>query len=216
MLRRVSNGDLKIRASENYQSELLSKLGQVINQIIRRLFHASKWEFEKILLTGLSKEEILSRKCYEQFKGPYCYSDQCTLKQILAGIECVQKEMERVRDDGSKVYCLLLNAIPLYDWEGNIIGMVEDFADLTKFREAKTEVELYGMKMALGISDIFETLNQFSSGNFEARVKEDLKDELLNKLSKVINKTIINFGKSWEALESAKLYSDKVSLPAVS
>ncbi len=183
--------------------------------IIQRLSDALKWEFEKTLLTGLSKEEILSRKCYEQFKGPYCYSDQGTLKQILAGIGCVQKEMERVRDDGNKVYCLL-NAIPLYDWEGNIIGMVEDFADLTRFREAKTEVELYGMKMALGISDVFETLNQFSSGNFEARVKEDLKDELLNKLSKVINKTIINFGKSWEALESAKLYSDKISLPAVS
>lgn len=234
VLRRVSNGDFKVKAPEDSNNELLAKLGEVINQTVQQLNNLSRQEFEKIFdvsasgirvvdkdsnvikanqamaeLSGLSWEEILNGKCYEQFKGPFCFTDKCTIKQILGGAERVEREMYNVKHDGSKVFCMVA-AVPLRNNNGDIIGIVEDFTDITRIKQIETDLQLYNITIALGLSEIFETLNNFSKGNFDVRVKDDLGNELLNKLSKIVNMTIVAFSEAWRDLESAKVYSESI------
>ncbi len=227
ILNRVAQGNLKIKAPENSKNELLAKLGIVINKTVRQISKLAKQEFEQTFVvtvsglrivdkdfnvtkvnkglenfTGVSAEEMINKKCYEYLKGEYCHTDKCTLKQILSGAGHIQREMEREVHSGEKIFCLL-NAIPLRNDEGKIIGIVEDFTDITKLKKTEKELEAHFMIFALGVSELFEALRRVSEGDLNVKVNEELEDELLSKLAQVINMAITNLKKSWEGLELA-------------
>lgn len=57
---------------------------------------------------------------------------------------------------------------------------------------AVTELETISMDLSLGLSEIFQVLISVSKGDLDAKVNEELGNELLSKLGEVINKTISN------------------------
>ena len=84
-------------------------------------------------LTGIGKEEARGMKCYQQLRGPLCGTQNCTLKQILKGKAMVDVEMEKERADGKKFPCRVM-ATPFKSPEGDIIGIIEVFTDITELR----------------------------------------------------------------------------------
>ena len=76
------------------------------------------------------KEEDLKKKCYEVLSGPACHTAQCPVKQILRGENRIEIETERVRMDGTQVQCIL-TATPFRNELGEILGVVENFKDIT-------------------------------------------------------------------------------------
>jgi PAS domain S-box-containing protein len=82
-------------------------------------------------LTGVSKDEAVGKKCYEIFSGPLCHTSSCPLSRILAGDDRVTYQVEKVRNDGLKIPCIL-TAVPFKGAKGELIGIIEDFKDITE------------------------------------------------------------------------------------
>ncbi|MGA1790272.1 MAG: PAS domain S-box protein [bacterium] len=126
---------------KNEQAEEETKLAcEKINQIFRttgnglrvidRNYNMIQFNDGFLSLLGLSREEVLGKKCYEVFRGPLCHTKGCTLKQVLGGEERVECDIEKERNDGAKLFCIL-TATPLRGPKGEVVGIVEDLKDIT-------------------------------------------------------------------------------------
>jgi PAS domain S-box-containing protein len=87
-------------------------------------------------LSGKTKAEAVGKKCYEGFPGPACHTSQCPLSRILGGVERAEYEAEKERFDGTKVPCII-TATPFKGPSGELIGMVQDFKDITERKQAE-------------------------------------------------------------------------------
>jgi PAS domain S-box-containing protein len=92
-----------------------------------------------LALSGIGKEEALGKKCYEMFRGPACHTPGCPLTRILHHEKRVEMDAEKERRDGSKVPCIV-TATPFRDPEGGLIGIVEDFKDISDRKRSEHEV----------------------------------------------------------------------------
>ncbi|MBW1741477.1 MAG: PAS domain-containing protein, partial [Deltaproteobacteria bacterium] len=92
-----------------------------------------------LTLLGLSKGEAVGKKCHEVLRGPLCHTPECTLTQILGGKERVECEVEKERKDGTRISCIV-TATSLRGPDGKLIGIVEDFRDITKRLRAEKEL----------------------------------------------------------------------------
>jgi PAS domain S-box-containing protein len=87
-------------------------------------------------MAGINKRETAGKKCYEIFGGPYCHTQNCSLKRIMGGEERIEIELLKERRDGVKVPCILV-ATPFRSPSGELIGIVEDFRDITERRSTE-------------------------------------------------------------------------------
>jgi PAS domain S-box-containing protein len=234
VLRRVAAGDLEVKAPENSKNELIAKLGAVINQTIGRLIMGSRRELEDVysivtsgvrvvdlnfnvirmnrvmrILSGLTDGGGAEYKCYEQFKGEFCHTDKCTLRQILSGKENVGIEIEKDSCDGKKIFCSL-KAVPFRNEKAEIIGIVEEYTDISELRRIQRELEMSGMELAVGMSEIFEVLNKAAKGDLNIRANLKSNNELLVQLGILVNQMISSLKESWSELEMSRLYTENI------
>ncbi len=97
-------------------------------------------------LTGISKDEAVGKKCYEVFGGPVCHTPNCTLTRVLGGEELVEFEVERERSDGTKIPCII-RAAPIQGSDGDIIGIVEDFKDISERKLMEEHLRVLPQKL---------------------------------------------------------------------
>ena len=93
------------------------------------------------VLSDTKKQEAVGRKCHEVFGGPQCHTPACPLARILGGEERVELDAEKERSDGTKVSCIV-TATAFCDSTGNIVGIVEDFKDITERKQAEEALRL--------------------------------------------------------------------------
>lgn len=85
-------------------------------------------------LTGLTEQEVVGKKCYESFAGVACKTEQCPLFRIARGVQLVQAEVTKFLPSGRKMECLVTSK-PYHDQNGKLIGIIEDFKDITRYKE---------------------------------------------------------------------------------
>jgi len=90
-------------------------------------------------LTDLSEQEVIGRKCYEVFSGPSCRGDQCPLLCTLQAPQRLEVELVKMLPSGRKIACLI-TSMPYYDRDGKLIGIVEDFKDITRYKELEAHL----------------------------------------------------------------------------
>ncbi|MEW5772469.1 MAG: EAL domain-containing protein [Thermodesulfobacteriota bacterium] len=69
-------------------------------------------------------------KCYETFRGALCRTPDCPLIRLQSGQERMEADVEKTRQDGSVVSCIL-TATPFRGLDGELLGIIEDFKDIT-------------------------------------------------------------------------------------
>ncbi|MGA1844370.1 MAG: PAS domain S-box protein [bacterium] len=99
-------------------------------RVIDRNYNMLQFNDSFLGMLGISRDEVVGKKCYEVFRGPLCHSDGCTLKRVLDGEERVECDIEKEMTDGSKIFCIL-TATPLRGPNSEIVGIVEDLKDIT-------------------------------------------------------------------------------------
>ncbi|MEW6671007.1 MAG: PAS domain S-box protein [Thermodesulfobacteriota bacterium] len=90
-------------------------------------------------LSGISVEAAAGKKCYEVFYGAMCQKPACPLTRILNGKKEIDCEIEKQRQDGTKVNCLL-TARPFLGPDGELAGIVESFNNITELKWAREEL----------------------------------------------------------------------------
>ena len=135
----------KRRKAEEKARIAYSELNQVFEtaadgmRVIDREFNVLRINQSLASLAGINKCEALGKKCYETLSGPLCHTPKCTLKRILNGEERVEYDVEKVRPDGTRIPCIL-TATPFCGPDGNVIGIVEDFKDISARKQMEEEL----------------------------------------------------------------------------
>lgn len=138
-------------------------------RVIDRQYRALRVNKKFSVLSGVDKDEAVGKKCYEIFPGPTCHTAHCPLRRILKGEQHVEYEVEKTRLDGTVVPCIL-TATPFKGPDGELIGIVENFKDITERRTAEQELlkaqklESVGI-LAGGIAHDFNNLLTGIMGN---------------------------------------------------
>lgn len=91
-------------------------------------------------LAGLPKDKLENQLCHECFQGPYCFTDECTLNRILNGEERIEIDVKK-RSIAGQEKSFLLTATPFKSVDGDIIGVVENFKDMTDRNNAFDSVK---------------------------------------------------------------------------
>ena len=91
------------------------------------------------ILAGLPKDAVIGRKCHEVFRGPHCDTPRCSLTQVLNQEDRVEYDSEKLRKDGTEVPCIV-TATPFRRPDGEIVGIVEDFKDISERRRWEREL----------------------------------------------------------------------------
>ncbi|MCG8619286.1 MAG: ATP-binding protein, partial [Desulfobacterales bacterium] len=94
--------------------------------------------FAKIL--GNDKEALEGNLCHQDFSGKFCFSENCTLVRIMNGEERIEMDVEKQTGTGES-RSFILTATPFRDSDGHIIGVVENFKDITARKKAFRAIE---------------------------------------------------------------------------
>jgi diguanylate cyclase (GGDEF)-like protein/PAS domain S-box-containing protein len=92
---------------------------------------------------GIPRDKLLGLTCEEVMPGPDCGGERCPLKQIKIAAGRGKKRLVRevaLRVNGSAVP-YLLTATPFYGIEGDLVGMVGNYRDISEQKQA--EAALY-------------------------------------------------------------------------
>ena len=97
-------------------------------------------------MIGITENGALGKKCYETFPGSFCHTSKCPLTRILNGDKYVECDAEKKRKDGAKISCIV-TATPFKDPAGELIGIVEDFKDITERKKSEKELKKYRSRL---------------------------------------------------------------------
>ena len=91
-------------------------------------------------ITGIKKEEAIGRHCWDVFRASICES-MCSLRQTTqTGEEVVNRAIYIVNSKGDRIPVSISTAL-LKDENGQVIGGVETFRDLSVVEELRKELE---------------------------------------------------------------------------
>ncbi len=90
-------------------------------------------------LSGVDAKDAVGKKCYDIFPGSLCGTSDCDMTRILDGEERLEYEIEKQRQDGSNIPCLV-TAVPYVASSGELIGMVQNIKDITARKQTAREI----------------------------------------------------------------------------
>lgn len=105
-------------------------------RVVDRNFNIIRVNETFATLSGVTKEDAIGRKCHAVFWGPLCHTKDCPLIRIQGGVDRVEYDSEKVRKDGLKIPCIV-SATPFRGADGELMGIVEDFKDISERKEAE-------------------------------------------------------------------------------
>ena len=126
-------------------------------------------------LTNVKEADAIGKKCHEIFSGPTCFTDQCPIHRIINGKETVESYVDKERPDGKSIPCIL-TATPFVGPEGNIIGVVESFRDITELKRAQDAIESERDKLERILAHLHEGVS-IISGEFTVEYQNDIFNE---------------------------------------
>lgn len=90
-------------------------------------------------MAGITVDEAVGKKCYEIFHSSHCHTPRCSMRRVLGGEECIEFDSIRERKDGMVVPCIV-TATAFRDPNKRIIGIVEDFKDMTEYKTLEKQL----------------------------------------------------------------------------
>ena len=107
------------------------------------------------LMTGVTEEDAIDRKCYEIFSGPMCQTSGCPIKQLMHGKSHFETYVDKKRSDG-KIIPSILTATPFIGPDGEVAGILESFRDITQLKEAHEIIHSERDKLRCILSHLLE------------------------------------------------------------
>jgi PAS domain S-box-containing protein len=92
-------------------------------------------------LFQVKREEVIGKKCYDLWPGPLCRTSKCPLERILDGREYHEYEDNVKLPDGTEISSLV-SAFPYRGPDGEILGIVESFTDITDRKKTEERLRL--------------------------------------------------------------------------
>ncbi|MCD6295007.1 MAG: diguanylate cyclase [Deltaproteobacteria bacterium] len=91
-------------------------------------------------LSGKGKGKVRGLKCYDVFPISLCGSRDCPLTRIMNGDGFFECDMEKRDPEGPRI-SFLLTATSFFGLDGELMGIVSEFKDITSRRQAEVALE---------------------------------------------------------------------------
>ncbi len=101
-------------------------------------------------LLGISREEAVSKNCREVLRDSICDTPGCPMAKILNGQERVECDVELEDKSGAKIPCIL-TATPFRGPAGELLGLVENFKDISERKKMEEELQKAQKLESIGI-----------------------------------------------------------------
>ncbi len=120
------------------------------------------WNQAAEKITGFRREEVLGQECAKLFRTSLCGED-CPVDKALSCGRTYEDVEVAIRNRRNELIHLLVNAAPLYDINGQVIGGLETFRDVSQAHWLQEELQQqYGFTNIVGRSDamrkVYETV----------------------------------------------------------
>lgn len=93
-------------------------------------------------ITGYTAEEAIGRHCHEIFRSSIC-GNACALHQSMKKKQAVLNCSAQIEQKTGKRIAISISAAPILDNDGNVIGGVETFRDMTEIQTLRKQVTQY-------------------------------------------------------------------------
>lgn len=157
-----------------------AELDQIFNTaadamiVVDRHFQITRANDTFVKMVGLKGNEPVGKKCFEVFAGPHCHSSDCALARILNGENKVEREAEKKRPDGRNIACIV-TATPHRDPSGKVIGIIEDFKDITARKEL--EEKLHTLSITDELTGLCNRRGFLATANQQILLAERIKEK---------------------------------------
>jgi len=130
---------LKLNQSRKETDMILNTAGDGI-RIVTKDFKIKTMNETLAQLTQTTKEKGIGEKCYNVFNSKDCGTENCSMVKILQTGEGFEKEEIRTTSEGKEIPCMY-KATPYIDENGEIIGIIEDFRDISSLLETEARFQ---------------------------------------------------------------------------
>jgi len=110
-------------------------------RVIDKQFNVLRANATFLRLAKVGGNEVSGLKCFEVFRGPSCNTPMCPMLRIQQGEERVEYDSVKIRRDGQEIPCIV-TVTPFRDGDGELLGIVENFKDITERRKTEEELRL--------------------------------------------------------------------------
>lgn len=128
--KRLAEKTKEIRKTNDELNQIFNTTGNSM-RLIDCEFNILRVNRTFTIMSGISKEDAEGKKCFNIFPGPYCHTSECPLNQIQNGEERVEQDIKKKNKTG-KVIPGILNSVAFKGQNGEILGIIEDFKDISK------------------------------------------------------------------------------------
>ncbi len=91
-------------------------------------------------MVALPESEIIGKKCYDVFGGEFCNTENCPLTNLQKSNDTIfEKETTKIRLDGKEI-STIMKVTHYNNIQGDFVGIVEDFKDITKLKKADEKI----------------------------------------------------------------------------
>jgi PAS domain S-box-containing protein len=144
--------DLQLAHAELDQ---IFQTASVAMRVVDRDFNVLKINKTFATITGVNETDAVGKKCHEVFAGSMCFTPGCPLTLILNGRKAVECYVDKQRPEGSSIPCIL-TATPFAGADGEIVGIVESFQDITDLKLAQEAIRSERDKLHRILSHLME------------------------------------------------------------
>jgi len=130
-------------------------------------------------LSGLDSAASIGKKCFNVSKAAeLCHTKECPLTRILKTKDRISDEAVVERQDGTQATCIVTSS-PVYDEHGVVIGILEDFVNITERKQAEELYSTLAESSPVGVYIVQEGKYCFVNTQFQKHTGYS-EDELLN------------------------------------
>lgn len=109
--------------------------------VVDKEFNVLRFNKVFLSLSGLKAKDINGKKCHEVLPCAECGGPQCPLRRISDNREkIIECESDKTLRDGRTISCLV-KATAFHGPDGELIGIVENFKDITERKQMERELE---------------------------------------------------------------------------
>jgi methyl-accepting chemotaxis protein len=161
-------------------------------RVIDENFNIIKANQAMLQMCGTPKDQVSSMKCYDQLKGAACHNENCTLVRIKKGEEIVKGELDKSIPSGKTFPCDVW-AVPYKDADGNVVGVVETFSDISDRKDKEKEIVEMKEYLERQVENLLPVVEAASRGDLTKKAEAE-RDDSMGKLINSVNSMVGKLG----------------------